>query len=166
MRQLIAPIALVAALAGCSSFNAKVVDPLITDLAKVNATATADLNTAINVAMAATPPDNDGAACAKAALTVNSQVAAVVAAANPTPPAGTTTAPATPTAAAGALTAAELASLFQPGSAQYNMVKQELTSGCAAKAQDVLGAAGVLAAGGVVGALAAGQVLPVLAAAP
>lgn len=145
-------VALAASIAGCSSFNTKVVDPLITDLSKINNTATADLNQAVAVAQAATPPDTDGANCALAAISVGADVAKVNAAASG--------------AGAGVLTTAELASLFQPGSAQYNAEKQKLTSGCAAKAQDVLGAAGVVAAGGVVGMLAAGQLLPLAAAAP
>ena len=139
-------------LTACTSFNSKVVDPLVTDLSKISNTATADLIVADNVALAATPPDKDGDACIKAAQVVQGQVVAVVTAAHQS--------------TAGALTAAELASLFQPGSAQYDQATQTLTSGCAAKAQDVMGAAGLLAAGGVLGGLASGQVLPVLAAAP
>jgi hypothetical protein len=144
-------------LAGCANgflnFNTKVIDPLITDISKINNTAGGDLVIVENVAKAATPPDTDGYNCAAAAITVNGQIGQVLTAANVT--------------GAGALTTGELASLFQPGSQQYNSVKQTLTSGCAAKAQDVLGAAGVLAAGGVVGALAAtNTILPLAAAAP
>lgn len=149
MRKLIAATAAIT-LVSCSSFNSKVVDPLITDLSKISNTAATDLNTVIATANAATPPDVDGANCAKAALTVQGQVAAVVKAAN--------------VSGAGAFTAAELASLFQPGSAQYNQAAQTLNSGCAAKAADVLTAAGALAAGGAVGALAVGQLLPLAAA--
>ena len=150
---------LVFALGGCSGQITgaqtqvnKITDALITDLAKIGATAGADLQAAEKVAQAATPPDTDGFNCAAAALTVQGQIAVVLTAANQP--------------AAGALTTAEVASLFQPGSAQYSAAKQVLTSGCAAKAQDVLGAAGVLAAGGALGAIAGGQVLPLLAAAP
>lgn len=142
-----------AALAACTSLNTKVVDPLITALGKINATATADLVQVEVVAKAATPPDTDGFNCAAAAITVGGEINAVFAAAN------------NGQAATGPLTLAELASLFQPGSAQYDQVSQTLTSGCSAKAIDVLGAAGVLAAGGTVTAIAAGKVLPVLAAA-
>jgi hypothetical protein len=155
----IVAVAVALALGGCSGQIAgaqsqvnKITDALITDLAKIGATAGADLQTAEKVAQAATPPDTDGLNCAAAALTVQGQIAVVLTAANQP--------------AAGALTTAEVASLFQPGSAQYNAAKQVLTSGCAAKAQDVLGAAGVLAAGGALGAIAGGQVLPLLAAAP
>lgn len=150
MKRLAIPLMLLAS--ACSSFNTKVIDPIITDLSKINATAQADLVVMENVAKAATPPDTDGYNCAAAAIVVSGQVSAVVAAAN------------VPTA--GVVTTAELASLFQPGSAQYNQVEQTLVSGCAAKAQDVLGPAGLLAAGGVAGAIAAGKVLPILAAAP
>lgn len=140
-------------LASCAAINTTVVDPLLTDLSKINNTAIADLQQAIKVADAATPPDVDGASCAQSAITVGGQINAVFAAAN------------NGGSATGPLTLAELASLFQPGSIQYDQAKQTLTSGCAAKAQDVLGAAGVLAAGGVVGAIAAGSILPTLAAA-
>src|SRR5215469_11301004 len=139
--------ALVVVLVGCEQLNQRIVDPLLKDLQKINATAQADLGQAKLVALAATPPDQDGANCADAAITVSASINRVFAAA-------------TGSTASGPLTAAELASLFQPGSIQYNTARQTLTSGCAAKAQDVLGAAGVLAAGGVVGAIAAGQVLP------
>lgn len=151
-KTIITSIFVTTLLSGCATFNTKVIDPLITDLSKINATATADLQIVVSVANAATPPDTDGANCAQAAITVAGQVQKVNTAA-----AGT---------GAGVLTTAELASLFQPGSAQYNAAKQVLVSGCAAKAQDVLGAAGVVAAGGVVGMIAAGQLLPTLAAAP
>lgn len=139
-------------LASCQQINSQVVDPLITDLAKINATALADLQTAQAVAQAATPPDTDGYNCYAAVITLGGQIKSVLAAAN---------AP-----QAGVITTAEIATLFQPGSQQYNQAKQELTSGCAAKAQDVLGPTGLLAAGGVTTAIAAGKVLPILAAAP
>ena len=159
MLKILAPIACAALLYGCAGqinqaqtqING-VNDALLTDLAKIGNTAVADLQNVENVAKAATPPDTDGYNCAAAAIMVGGQINAVMTAANQ------------PTA--GVLTTAEIASLFQPGSAQYNQAKQVLTSGCAAKAQDVLGAAGVLAAGGALGAIAGGQVLPLLAAAP
>lgn len=160
MLKILAPVAGAMLLYGCASgiiSNTQkqingVTDALITDLGKIAATATADLQTVESVAKAATPPDTDGYNCAAAAIMVGGEIQAVMTAAG--------------TPQAGVLTTAEIASLFQPGSAQYNAAKQTLTSGCAAKATDVLGAAGVLAAGGVVGAIAGGQVLPILAAAP
>lgn len=152
MKQLAAALTLLA-LGACTSFNTKVVDPLITDLSRINATGIADLKTAQLVARAATPPDVDGDNCAGAAVTVGGQINAVLAVAK-----GPN---------AGVLTTAELASLFQPGSAQYEAAKQVLVSGCAAKAQDVLGPAGLLAAGGVLGALATSNaILPLAAAVP
>jgi hypothetical protein len=151
MKRIIATLPVLALLA-CTSFNTKVIDPLITDISKINATGAADLVVSENVAKAATPPDTDGYNCAAAAITVSGEIGQVLAAAN--------------VPNAGVVTTGEIASLFQPGSAQYNAVLQTLTSGCAAKAQDVLGPAGLLAAGGVAGAIAAGKVLPILAAAP
>lgn len=159
MRRTLA-CAVVALLAGCSqqlgqvqtTINQKVIDPLLTDLNKIGNTAADDLKNVQAVAKAATPPDTDGYNCAAAALTVQGQIAAVLTAAN--------------TPQAGVLTTAEVASLFQPGSAQYNQAKQVLVSGCAAKAQDVLGPAGLLAAGGVAGALATQNILPLAAAVP
>lgn len=155
----IAVVLFTLALAACSStsnpvqtVNAKIVDPLITALSRIGNTSTADLTVAENVANAATPPDKDGYNCAATAITVQSQINAVFKAA------------AVPNA--GVFTTAELASLFQPGSAQYNNAKQELVSGCAAKAQDVLGPTALLA-NGVVGAIATtNAVLPLAAAAP
>lgn len=149
----LAPVIVAVSLVACASVNTKVIDPLITAISRLNNTAAADLVVAQNVAKAATPPDTDGLNCAVAGAQASAQINAVLAAAG--------------TANAGAITTAELASLFQPGSQQYNAVKQLLVTGCAAKAQDVLGPAGVLAAGGVVGALAtANGILPLAAAAP
>lgn len=152
-------LAVATALTACSStsnpvqtVNTKVIDPLITDLSRIGNTSTADLTVAENVANAATPPDKDGFNCAAAAITVQGQINGVMQAA------------AVPNA--GVFTMAELSSLFQPGSAQYNNAKQELITGCAAKAQDVLGPTALLATG-VVGAMAVGnQVLPLAAAVP
>lgn len=126
---------------------------LATVLSRIVNTASADLQTSESVALAATPPDNDGASCAGAALTVKDQVAKVVTAAN--------------VPSAGAFTVAELASLFQPGSAQFNQANNTLSSGCIAKANDVMGPQGVIAAGGIAGVLAAtNTVLPLAAAVP
>lgn len=138
-------------LASCASTPAGS-NPLFTTLAKINATATADLLAAQAVAKAATPQDLDGYNCAGAALTVAGQITQVNAAAQ--------------TAGAGAITAAEMATLFAPGSAQFNQAQNTLASGCIAKANDVAGPTGVALAGGVVGMLNAGKLLPMLAAAP
>lgn len=156
---LLAAFIIAAALFGCAgpisgvqSTVTDVSDALLTDLAKIGNTAQTDLAKADAVALAATPPDQDGHVCLTTVGGVLGDIQKVNAAAGG--------------AGAGVFTVGEMASLFQPGSIQYNTEKQKLVSGCAAKAQDVLGAAGVLAAGGVVGAIAAGQMLPVLAAVP
>lgn len=140
-------------LTACATSSTTPTNTLITVLSKISNTAAADLTDAQQVALAATPPDTDGANCAAAALTVQAQVAKVVAASN--------------VSGAGAFTVAELASLFQPGSAQYNQANNTLAAGCIGKANDVLGPAGVIAAGGVAGALAAtNSILPLAAAVP
>ena len=149
MRKIL--IASLALLASCATLS-NPADPLITVLSRVANTAQIDLTTSIAVAQAATPQDGDGALCAQAALVVQGSISRVVAAAH--------------VSGAGAFTVAELASLFQPGSAQYNYAKQTLVSGCAAKTQDVMGPAALLGTG-VIGALAIGQqVLPLAAAVP
>lgn len=141
-----------ASLTGCASGSLqKTSDSVITVISRVNNTAIADLQQAQAVAKAAMPADTDGVNCSASAIVVAGQINAVLAAAK-----GPDT---------GAFTLAELASLFQPGSAQYNQVKQTLTSGCAAKVQDVLGAAQTVLAGGVIGVLATtNAVLPLAAA--
>ncbi|HUK59367.1 MAG TPA: hypothetical protein VLV50_09065 [Stellaceae bacterium] len=150
MCKLLFAAAAVLSLAACAALNSKVVDPLLTDLQKINATAAADLNNAEAVAKAATPPDTDGANCAAAVLTVQGQIAQVMAAND--------------LSNAGMLTAAEVASLFQPGSAQYNQAENTVATGCIAKANDVLSAAKVVAAGGVAAVLP--QIIQLAAAAP
>lgn len=158
-------------ISACTSFASQVVDPLITTISRINNTAVSDLTVAIAVANAATPPDTDGAQCAKGAIVVAGQINTVLAAAKGSPAITGTAATATtaavaaaPAAVLGVFTTAELATIFAPGSAQYNNVKQQLTTACAAKGLDVLGQQGLLAAGGVIGALAAGKLLPLAAA--
>lgn len=148
-----AAIVLVAlALTSCAT-TTTTTNPLITALSRIMNTAAADLQNAQAVALAATPPDQDGANCASAILVVQGEVAKVVTAAN--------------VSGSGAFTIAELASLFQPGSAQFNQANNTLASGCVAKANDVIGPAGVVAAGGVAGALAAANnIIPLAAAVP
>lgn len=146
------PIVAALALTACAS-STSATNPLATALSRISNTAAVDLQTAQKVALAATPPDNEGAACAAAALTVQGYVAKVVQAANQP--------------GAGAFTVAELASLFQPGSPQFNQANNTLATGCIAKANLVLGPSGVIAAGGVAGVLAAtNQILPLGAAIP
>lgn len=148
--------AAVVALSGCTAFNQQVVDPLLTDLSRINNTAIADLQRAKDVALAANPPDTSGATCADAAMAVASDINKVYAAALGTDQ----------TAAAGPLAMAELASLFQPGSDQYNHEKSVLMDSCSAKVAKVLGPV-QFAAVGTIGALAVGQqILPLAAAVP
>lgn len=122
-------------------------------LSRIMNTSGKDLQTAENVANAATPPDKDGATCAATVLVVQSQVSNVIQAQG----AGTQ----------GAFTTAEMLSLFQPGSVQFNQAYNTVASGCIAKANDVMGAANVLLAGGIAGVLATtNTVIPLGAAIP
>lgn len=143
-----------ASLTGCASGSLqKTSDSVITVISRVNNTAIADLQQAQLVAKAATPPDLDGYNCAGGAITVFGEINAVTAVAGGPK--------------AGAFTQAELLSLFQPGSAQYNQVKDTLTSACAAKVAKVVGAVQSTLAGGVIGVLATSSaILPLAAAAP
>lgn len=145
--------------ASCAGTAPGSTNPLINVLTKINNAGLADLKRV--EAVAGVPnanlpggiEDKDGLQCAQAGEAVLTQINAVNAAANGP--------------GAGALTLAEMASLFQPGSPQFNQAQNTLAAGCVAKANDVMGPAGVVAAGGVVGAIAANQsILPLLAAAP
>jgi hypothetical protein len=105
-------------------------------LTRLGNTLTADLLQQRAVALAATPPDLDGAACAGTL---------------PTNPADPTTGTGALTVAAaiqnvaavtagksvGALTIAEMATLYQPGSAQFNWAVKTLETACIAKVHDV-----------------------------
>jgi hypothetical protein len=109
-------------LGGCAN-NAQG-QTVLSNLTTIANTASADLTTAIAVANAATPPDADGAACASAALTVATNIKAVIAAT----PAGATV---------GVFTTAEIASLYAPGSAQFNQAVKTIETGCIAKLHDI-----------------------------
>lgn len=145
-------------LAGCAG-NPAQTDPLITVLTKVNNAGLSGLQSVINIAQVPNPglpggvEDQDGLTCAqKGGVPVFTQTGAVLAAAGKQP---------------GPLGYAEMASLILPNTVQYNQAQNTLASACVAKANDVLGAAGVLAAGGVVGAMAVNQqILPLIAAVP
>ena len=100
-------------------------DPNITNLTTIANAATADLNSVIAVANAATPPAPHLASCATAALTVGAAMQKVLAAT----PAGSTV---------GAFTAAAVASLYLPGSAQYNFAITTIETGCIAEVHDVM----------------------------
>ncbi len=138
------------AVASCANPNAaNPADPLFKLLSRISATADADLVAADAVAKAATPPDVDGHNCIAAIQAVGASVKSVVAAAN--------------VPGASVITAAEMATLFRPGSPQYSLATSTINSGCAAKAVATVGPAALVGAG-VVGAVASGQVVPVLAA--
>ena len=111
-------------------------DSITTVLTQLGNTLTADLLQQRAVALAATPPDLDGAACAGTL---------------PTNPADATTGTGALTVAAaiqnvlavtagksvGALTVAEVATIYQPGSAQFNWAVKTLETACIAKAHDI-----------------------------
>jgi hypothetical protein len=107
---------------GCAwtQANSDVVTQTLTQLTN---TAVTDLATTKMLALAATPPDADGAQCADAA-TVVAQALQKLAAAQKGQ-------------VVGALSAAEFASLVQPGSAQFNWAVKTLETGCIAKIHDV-----------------------------
>lgn len=146
-------------LAGCVSNSAG--NAITSTLTQIANTATSDIQTQINVANAATPPDADGAQCGTAALQVAAAMQKVLAV---TAPVSTTTNGTTTTTApvVGVFTLAEIASLYQPGSAQYQAMAKILVSGCAAKVMDLQQAANANLS---VGAIAA-AIPTVLALAP
>ena len=123
--QKILLVGAILALAGCAQTGKP--DQITSVLDQIANTSTADLKTSIAVANAATPPDADGAACAQAVLTVSASMQKVLAAS--TAAGGTI----------GAFTVAEIASLYQPGSAQYNYAIKTVGTGCLNKAVDVAG---------------------------
>lgn len=125
-------------LAGCAGglISQSQSTQITTVLTQLGNTLTSDLLQQRAVALAATPPDTDGAACAGTLPT------------NPTDPTTGTgaltvaaaiqnVAAVTANKAVGALTVAEIATLYQPGSAQFDWAEKTLVSACAAKALDV-----------------------------
>lgn len=134
---------------GCAQLNSAS-SKILQTLAQIGNTAQADAAQAKAVALAATPPDTDGATCWTGVSTAIGEIQQVNTAAN----AGQSK--------AGVFTAAEMASLFQPGSAQYNQVVNLVGTACIAKANDVMGAANVVGAGGVMAILP--QIIPLAAA--
>lgn len=141
----IAAITLLSATAcslGVSQSDSAAINKVLTQLGNTLVT---DLQQQAKVAMAATPPDADGAQCAG-----TMPIAAVPA--TPTSPA----VPAVPATGAlavavaiqqvagvtagssvGVFTEAEIASLYQPGSAQFNWAVKTLETACIAKVHDV-----------------------------
>lgn len=148
MKNFLISVVIVGLLGGCQQFNSQVSDPALKTLAQIGNTAVADATQAKAVALAATPPDTDGANCWTGVITAIGEIQQVNAAAG-----GSN---------AGVFTATEMASLYQPGSAQFDQVTNLVASACVAKANDVLGAANVLAAGGVMAVLP--KVIPLAAA--
>jgi len=96
----------------------------LANLTTIANTAQSDLSEAVIVANAATPPDVDGANCANAASVVAANIKKVMAAT----PAGATV---------GVFTTAEIASLYAPGSAQFNAAITTIETGCIAKLHDI-----------------------------
>jgi hypothetical protein len=168
MNLLIASVAAVIMLTGCVAqtttgqtpamsqpATTSIANPLIVELTKIGNAGTGDLKSVEAVASVPNTglpggiEDQAGLQCAQAGVVVLTQIQAVNAAANGP--------------GAGVLTLAEMASLFQPGSPQANQAQDTLATGCVAKANQVLGAAGVIAAGGVVGAMVTSPVILPLA---
>jgi len=105
-------------------------------LTQLGNTVTTDLQQQRLVALAATPPDQHGAQCAgtlpdpakpgdlgSGALSVAAAIQKVAAV--------------TAGKSVGALTVAEIATLYQPGSAQFNWAVTQIESACIAKIHDV-----------------------------
>lgn len=143
MKKLLLVGAATLALSGCA-LPAAQSNAFLTALTKLINTNAGDFNSAIAIANAATPPDVDGAQCAQGGLTVVGQMQKQLAAL----PAGSTV---------GVFTAAEVASLWAPGSAQANQIVKTLETACIAKLHDInqsavgtFGAAGVFSTIGAV----------------
>lgn len=122
----IRPVLFALVLAGCNLLPASTQTNITNFLTSLANKATADLTVALNVANAANPVDTAGANCAGALIQVQGDVNKVVVAAT--------------NAGAGAITAAEVASLFQPGSPQANNERDVIVQGCAVKVAQVSGA--------------------------
>ena len=132
--------AMVALLTGCAGVGTVVSDKESAQIEKVltqlGNTLVSDLQQQAAVALAATPPDVHGAQCAgtlpdpaktgdlgTGALSVAAAIQRVAAV--------------TVGKKVGALTIAEIASLYQPGSAQFNWAVTQIESACIAKIHDV-----------------------------
>jgi hypothetical protein len=113
------------ALTGCVVGASPASKQMMANLTTVANAGTADLDGVIAVANAATPPAPHLAACATATLQVAAAMKQVLAAT----PTGSTV---------GVFTAAAVASLYQPGSAQYNYAVTTIETGCIAEVHDVM----------------------------
>ena len=178
IRKLAVTAVLAIALSGCSGLNStntgdigtssgvgatSVFDPLITVLTRINNGGIDGLTRVIAIASVPNPDlpgsieDAHGLTCAQAGMKVLLQIQALNAAGKGTAASGVTS---------NLAVDAEMASLFKPGSPQFNSARDTLAAGCLAKANDVLGPAAVIAAGGVIGAMTlAPQILPLAAGA-
>ncbi len=141
MRNLFISTAVVALMAGttigCSlGLNSAQSTEISTVLTQLGNTLTSDLLAQKAVALAATPPDVDGATCAgnlpDPAVAGDTGTGALGVAA-----AIQKVAAVTAGKSVGALTVAEIATLYQPGSAQFNWAIKTLESACIAKVHDV-----------------------------
>ena len=139
-------VGIAATLAACSGvISASESTQIETVLTQLGNTLTSDLQTQAAVALAATPPDIDGAQCAgtvaipAVAATPTSQAVAAVPATGALAVAAAIQQVAAVTAGQqiGALTVAEIATLYQPGSAQFNWALKTLETACIAKVHDV-----------------------------
>lgn len=137
-RKLLATAAIAGLLSGCAGGVVSQADSTAISkvLTQVGNTLTTDLQQQAAVAMAATPPDLDGARCAgtvptnQADPTTGTGALSVAAAIQKV--AGVTA-----NKQVGALTVAEIATLYQPGSAQFNWAVTTLETACVAKIHDV-----------------------------
>jgi hypothetical protein len=165
IRKILSATCALSLLAGCATTTTTggtttttgIANPLFVELSDISQAGLGDLARVEAIASVPNPglpggvEDQAGLTCAQAGTSVLTQVNAVNAAANGP--------------GAGVLSVAEVASLFQPGSPSFNQAEDTLATGCVDKANAVLGAAGVLAAGGVVAAMVASpQILPLLVA--
>lgn len=150
MKRLLASVAVAAlTMTGCA-VSQQQSSQITTVLTQLGNTLTGDLQQQAKTAMAATPPDADGARCAgtlpnpavagdlgTGALSVAAAIQRVNAV-NANQPVG-------------ALTVAEMATLYQPGSAQFNWAVTTLETACIAKVHDVNQA--INSTAGIIGAL-------------
>lgn len=125
MRKFLA-VAGVLFLAACNLLPGSMQTDITKFLTGLSQKVTTDLTNAQAVANAATPVDTAGVDCASALLEVQADVNKVVVASN--------------AAGSGIVTAAEVASLFQPGSLQANTERDKLVKGCSVKVAQVSGA--------------------------
>lgn len=118
---LLAFICIAGLLGGCTAAQTTTLTANLTTIAN---SAQSDFTGVVNVANAATPPAPHVATCAQGGITVNAAMQKVLAAT-----AGQTV---------GVFTAAAVASLYQPGSAQFQWVVTTLQTACIAEVTDLM----------------------------